>query len=278
MSDGKGENKMTFAAAVVVYNMACSDSPTCQALEALADSDISVLIYDNSTTDYHNRAYCEKKGWAYLGGTGNVGISKAYNACIDYLTSGHETDTLCLFDDDTHLTEDYFQALRQAKESSGGHIFVPMIFAAGNLISPCILKPGHRVIPFEKPEDAFAYTGDELSAINSCMAIDLCLFKDFRYDEHIFLDGVDHHFTRQMRQRGEGLHIIDYRCDHAFSGTEKPPKASALVRFGIYAKDYRYILRNEKKSYLRLVGKRALRLTVQYRSLAFLRAFFKTKS
>ena len=47
---------MTFAAAVVVYNVACPDSPTCQALEALKDADISVLIYDNSTADYGNRA------------------------------------------------------------------------------------------------------------------------------------------------------------------------------------------------------------------------------
>lgn len=266
---------MTFAAAVVVYNMACPDSPTCQALEALADKDISVLIYDNSTADYGNRAYCENKGWTYLGGTGNMGISKAYNACIDYLTDGHETDLLCLFDDDTHLTDDYFDALRQAKETSDGHIFVPAIFAAGKLISPCILKPGHRVIPFADPAEAAAYKGSEMSAINSCMAIDLCVFKDFRYDENIFLDGVDHHFTRQMKEQGETLHIIDYRCDHAFSGTEKPPVKSALIRFGIYAKDYRYILRDDKSSYLRLVGKRALRLTAQYRTLAFFKKFFQ---
>ena len=224
---------MTFAAAVVVYNVACPDSPTCQALEALGDSDISVLIYDNSTADYGNRAYCESKGWVYLGGTGNVGISKAYNACVDYLLDSHETDLLCLFDDDTHLTGDYFDALRRAKEASDGHIFVPTIFAAGNLISPCILKPGHRVIPFADPAEAAAYTGGEMSAINSCMAIDLRIFKDFRYDENIFLDGVDHNFPCQMREKGELLHIMDYRCDHAFSGTEKPPMQSALVRFRV---------------------------------------------
>ena len=266
---------MTFAAAVVVYNMACPDSPTCQALKALADPDVSVLIYDNSTADYGNRAYCENLGWTYLGGNGNVGISKAYNACIDYLTSGHETDLLCLFDDDTHLSGDYFHALRRAKEGSDGHIFVPMIFAAGNLISPCILKPGHRVTTFADPAEAAAYTGDEMSAINSCMAIDLGIFRDFRYDEHIFLDGVDHYFTCRMRQKGERLHIIDYRCDHAFSGTEKPPVKSALVRFGIYAKDYAYILKDNKAAYLRLVGKRALRLTAQYRTFAFIKKFFQ---
>ena len=266
---------MTFAAAVVVYNMACPDSPTCQALKALDDPDISVLVYDNSTADYGNRAYCENLGWVYLGGNGNMGISKAYNACIDYLTSGHETDVLCLFDDDTHLTGAYFDALRRAKEASDGHIFVPMIFAADQLISPCILQPGHRVTTFTDPAEATSYTGNDLSAINSCMAIDLCIFKDFRYDENIFLDGVDHYFTCQMRQKDEKLHTIDYRCDHAFSGTEKPPVQSALVRFGIYAKDYPYILKDNKAAYLRLVGKRALRLTAQYRTFAFIKALSK---
>lgn len=268
---------MTFAAAVVVYNVACSDSPTCQALEALADQDISVLIYDNSTADYGNRTYCESRGWTYLGGNGNVGISKAYNACIDCLMQGRQAHMLCLFDDDTHIDPAYFTALEQACEGAQENIFVPLIYAAGSLMSPCLLDKGHRVTPFNDGEEALSYSGNSLSAINSCMALRTSLFADFRYDENIFLDGVDHHFVLTMRKKGERIRVFPYRCDHAFSGTEKPPIKSALVRFGIYAKDYRYILRNNNKSYLRLVGKRALRLTAQYRSLAFLKIFYKQK-
>ena len=264
---------MSFAAAVVVYNTACQDSPTCRALQKL--SDVTVLIYDNSTRDYGNRAFCEAAGWVYLGGDGNLGLSKAYNACIDYLTENGKADMLCLFDDDTDLEPAYFDALEKARAETDGHIFVPMIFAGGGLISPCILNPGHKVRMFADEQEAKTYTGENLSAINSCMAIDLCIFKDFRYDENIFLDGVDHYFTCQMRQKGEKLHIIDYRCDHAFSGTEKPPVKSALVRFGIYAKDYSYILKDNKAAYLRLVGKRALRLTAQYRTFAFIKVLNK---
>ena len=267
---------MTFAAVVVLYNRACADSPTCCALAKLADPDVSVLIYDNSTSDYGNREACVRNGWVYLGGTGNLGISKAYNACIDHLMDGHQTDLVCLFDDDTQLDPSYFAMLRQAKERSDARIFVPMIFAAGTLISPSLLKPGHRVSLFANQQEAAAYTGRELTAINSCMAIDLQIFETFRYDEAIFLDGVDHHFTSRMQEKGETIQTFPYCCDHGFSGTEKPPKQSALVRFRIYAKDYKYILRQEKAAYWRLVGKRALRLTVQYRSLAFLKTFFDT--
>lgn len=258
---------MSFAATVVIYNTACQQSPTCRALENL--SDVTVLIYDNSTRDFGNREYCEKAGWVYLGGQGNMGLSKAYNACIDYLTENPVADMLCLFDDDTDLEPAYFEALEKAR-AEGGRIFVPMIFAGGGLISPCILHKGHKVQMFASEEEARAYTGENLSAINSCMAIDMEIFKDFRYNENIFLDGIDHNFTQAMK--GEKIRLLDYRCNHAFSGTEKPPMASALVRFKIYAKDYAYILRDNKAAYYRLVGKRALRLTIQYKTLAFLKA------
>lgn len=263
---------MSFAAAVVIYNTACQDSPTCRALQKL--SDITVLIYDNSTRDFGNREFCESAGWVYLGGQGNLGLSKAYNACIDYLKDGNKADMLCLFDDDTDLEPAYFDALEKARQK-GGRIFVPAIFAGGALISPCILDAAYRVRTFADEAEAQAYTGEHLSAINSCMAIDLEIFDDFRYDENIFLDGIDHNFTQAMKARGEKIHMMDYRCNHAFSGAEKPPKASALVRFKIYAKDYAYILRGNKAAYYRLVGKRALHLTAQYKTLAFLKAMLK---
>lgn len=266
---------MAFAAAVVVYNTACQDSPTCRALQKL--SDVTVLIYDNSTRDFGNRAFCESAGWVYLGGEGNLGLSKAYNACVDYLMAHQKADMLCLFDDDTDLDPAYFDALQAARARTDGHIFVPMIFAGGGLISPCVLDAGHKVRMFASEEEAKTYSGENLSAINSCMAIDLAVFADFRYDENIFLDGIDHNFTQQMKKRGEKIHILDYRCNHAFSGVEKPPKQSALVRFKIYAKDYAYILKENKAAYYRLVGKRALRLMLQYKSPVFLKYLIKPR-
>ena len=97
------------------------------------------------------------------------------------------------------------------------------------------------------------------------------------FSENVFLDGVDHNFILQMRQRGEKIKVFPYRCDHAFSGTEKPPVKSALVRFRIYAKDYKYILGENKLAYYRLVGKRALHLTAQYKTLAFLKALYQAQ-
>ena len=254
-------------AVVVMYNTYCQESPTCMALKKTEK--IRVIIYDNSTRDMGNREYCESLNWVYLGGDGNKGISKAYNACIDYIKEKGIKGIICLFDDDTAVEPAYFESLYKAR-AKGEKILVPLIYSANKLISPCVLKKGHRVIPFESKWAVLNYKGNEISAINSCMAIDTSVFDNYRYDENIFLDGVDHYFISQMHQRGIEIGVMDYCCNHAFSGTEHPPKQAALTRFKIYAKDYKYILRNEKLSYIKLVGKRALSLCVKYKTLEFL--------
>lgn len=256
------------AAIVVIYNKRCEDSPTCCALSKL--NDIKVLIYDNSTSDFFNEQYCKTKGWIYFGGMGNIGISRAYNTCINRLFKEYFDGLVCLFDDDTNIDKNYFFCLREAVKESANKIFVPLIYSADKLLSPCILQKGHKVKEFNNGQAAIKYVGNDISAINSCMAINMKIFKNYRYDENIFLDGVDHHFVTDMRSQGESITVFEYRCNHNFSGTEHPSKQAAIKRFSIYAKDYRYILKDNKFSYFKLVGKRALSLCFKYKTLVFL--------
>lgn len=264
------ENRSITAAIVVVYNKRCADSQTCTGLSAGENPVSRVLVYDNSTTNVveENRAFCERHGWMYLGGTGNNGLSKAYNACMDALNG--ETGVVCLFDDDTTVDGAYFESLNRGLAQSDAELLVPVIFSGGSLISPCIRQPDYRCRLFDSEQALRAYTGSELTAINSGMAIDLSVFADYRYDEHVFLDGIDHTFVEDQKKLGRKIYILDYRCNHEFSGMEKPPMKSAMVRFRIFAKDFKYILRDKKSAYFLLAGRRALHLTVQYRSLSFL--------
>lgn len=259
---------MKIYAVVVIYNINCAGSPTCQALRRMDDPELTVLIYDNSTRDFGNLVDCQELGWRYMGGDGNVGLSKAYNRCIDFLTEQGAEGFLCLFDDDTDITPAYFTALREAA-SSGGALFAPLVMSNGRLLSPCRINGCYQTALFPDEKAAFAYAGDDMTAINSGMAAALSVFDDYRYDENIFLDGVDHTFVKDMAARGIRLRLLNYHCQHQFSGDEKPPKAAALIRFQIYAKDHAYIFRNQKASYWYLVGKRAAHLTLQYRSLSF---------
>ncbi len=264
----QGEN---VAAVVVVYNVFCGDSPTCKALENHRDLCGTVLIFDNSTRDLGNRAWCEKRGFSYLGGEGNLGISKAYNKSLDFIREKESVEIVCLFDDDTHVNKAYFESLLLAAQEEKPSVFLPLIYTGETLLSPCRLDDNFLVAPFSNEKEALCYTGNDLSGINTGMAIRRSVFSEYRYDENVFLDGVDHRFMLDMRGRGVLIRVFPYRCHHEFSGAERPPKKAALTRFCIYAKDYRYLLKNRPLAYLKLVGKRALRLTLQYRSLAFVK-------
>lgn len=263
------EYQHNFAVAVVIYNVHCSESETCQSLEKIQDSTLKVLIFDNSTRDFGNRGFCEHRNWVYLGGNGNVGISKAYNAVVDYLAP-HNTDCiLCLFDDDTQIDKRYFELLEKSLQTSDCKIHVPFVYSQNVIISPSKRKQGYRTSLFQSENEALEFDGKQMTAINSGMALDIRLFQNYRYDENIFLDGVDHSFIADMHKRGEEIQPFPYRCDHLFSGNTKQTKTAALSRFSIFVKDFRYILREDKVAFAYLVGKRMLRLTLQYRTWDF---------
>ena len=264
-------------AAVVLYNHECELSATCRALSALPAGTMRVLLWDNSTRDVGAAAFCRAHGWTYLGGTGNLGLSRAYNACLDHLRAQGAEGLLCLFDDDSEVDEAYFSAVLAAHRANPDRILAPVVRSGGTLLSPCRMKPGMRTERFSSEDALKAAPEEGLSAINSGLAIPLSLLRDYRYDEHIFLDGVDHRFLQDMRARGHGLALMDYTFDHAFSGDERPPMPSALRRFEIYARDYAYILRDRPRDFWALALRRALRLTLQYRSPAFLRVLSRVK-
>lgn len=264
------EKPERLAAVVVVYNTRCEDSITCQALKTVSKQNISVTIYDNSTEDYGNRVYCEEKGWQYLGGEGNIGLSKAYNACIDALIG--KIDWICLFDDDTVITGDYFSMLRDAIQG-GDDLYAPLIFSNQRILSPCRIREDFRAILFPDEETVLSYTGKDLTAINTGMAISMRIFQDYRYDERIFLDGIDHVFVRDMAKRGIYVHPFPYTCEQNFSADEKSSEESAKKRFSIFCKDMKYVLKEDSKNYRRLILRRALRLTMQYKTRAFLQIF-----
>lgn len=267
---------MNITALIVVYNRTCAESLTCRQLLALGSNAPQVIIFDNSTSDFGNREFCRENGWVYLGGQGNLGLSKAYNACIDHLKTQGFDGFVCLFDDDTEVSAEYFQAL-EAAIAAGGQLFVPFIYADGRLLSPCRITPAHKTLLFPDEKTALAYRGQDVTAINSGMAMDISIFRDYRYDEHIFLDGIDHTHLQKLAEKNLRPAFLQVRFNHNFSGNEKPPKAAALTRFRIFAKDYAYIFRENKTRYWYLAGKRAVKLTLQYKSPVFLKILINPK-
>lgn len=264
-------------AIIVTYNICCSDSKTCQSLLSQTSQSFDVIVYDNSVRDYGNRSFCAEHGWQFLGGYGNKGLSVAYNAAIDYLKQTNKTGWICLLDDDTTLPENFVQKMTEyAGDSQSIDILLPILRQNGKIISPCRIQRRNRY--FRSVRECLSAAPNELQAFNSCMTINLSVFAAYKYDERIFLDGVDHAFLRDMRTKGKIVGIVPVECEQRFSGGEKASHSSAVIRFRIYSKDSRILYESTPLRFWLIVGKRALHLTLLYKSLDFIKILFSKQT
>lgn len=219
---------------VVIYNKSCADSLTCQSI-VQAEKPPAVWIVDNSTKDYGNAEYCKEHGWRYLSMQGNAGLSKAYNAALAQLG---DADGLVIWaDDDTCFPPTYFMQLTDyAQTHPQAALFLPVVRSGERWISPCIAGK-YRVHPVESMEQL---KGKPITAINSGMAARLLLYQDYRYDENLFLDCIDHDFMRWCRQNDVGIKIMeDVILQQSFFADSRPQRKAALFRRKLFVRDFR---------------------------------------
>lgn len=208
----------TFYAVVVLYNIEITNSQTCLNIEKIKNHDINLIIVDNSTKKNNNKLLCEKKHWTYISMNGNAGLSKAYNRVLDSLIN--KSGVVIWFDDDSNLTQEYFDHLELAvEENPEFDIFVPIIQGQdGHFWSPNEyrffknkqLKTANQMIK-----------NNRFNAINSCTAVRLNVYKKYRYDEKLFLDQVDHSFFEDQREKNRNFFKLNTIINHNFSTKNK---------------------------------------------------------
>lgn len=215
---------------VVAYNCAIDEIP-CLKSTLASPSVGQVIVCDNSTEQNCNAERAEELGITYLPMEGNVGLPKAYNAGVE--ECGEEI--LCIFDDDTRVGTDYFDAVAELSNSSRKwDIALPLVMDGSDILSPCIFK-GYRARPFLN--SAQIKSSDNLSGINSGMVIKREVFSTIQYDERLFLDFVDHRFLQDARNLGMSIVYLDgpvLQQDYALS-SDSPDTASR--RLCIFEKD-----------------------------------------
>ncbi len=219
------------SALIVVYNKRIAE---CAAFASLAGiGGVDIYVADNSTRDMGNKAFAHHAGFTYISMHGNAGLSKAYNTVIDKLEKNN--DILCLFDDDTTIFPDYFEALREdAAAYQSVDIFAPIVTDAKGMLSPCVFKGlrGRRASCLNDiPEHS-------ISVINSGLAVRTKVFGNCRFDEDLFLDYVDHAFIKcAAGQCKSKIRIMDVTLTQQFSGSQKLSKRDAVRRYQIFRKD-----------------------------------------
>jgi hypothetical protein len=192
-----------------------------------------VLVLDNSTEENDNAEYCAQQGWQYISMEGNKGLAKAYNQAAERLYGNYTV--MCLFDDDSNVTQGYFDSLREALEAQPDiKVLLPLVYDAHGLMSPSIIN-GFSVRRAASIDDL---TQQNMTGINSGMAIRTSVFEKYRYDEAYFLDYIDHAFLRDMRSIGNkiGFFNADMKHETMFE-TESVSIDTIRKRFMIFKKD-----------------------------------------
>jgi GT2 family glycosyltransferase len=231
----KSKKKLNIYAVIVVYNKCCRVSPSCM---SVLKQELIPIIVDNSTSDYGNKEFSTNNNCIYINMHGNKGLSKAYNAALDYL-DGKEGVVVWL-DDDTQVSNAFFVALKRSIANMiKTQVFLPVVFSISkseNILSPCL----YGRYKMRRPKSLNYLFGKRISAINSGMAVRLEVYKSYRYDESLFLDCIDHDFMCMCHDRNIKISLVDEaRVYQDFSGDKANTGSVTLNRFMIFKKDFR---------------------------------------
>ncbi|MGF1943695.1 glycosyltransferase [Enterococcus casseliflavus] len=226
--------------AVILYNKEFSESFSINSLiNSSANKNSKIIVFDNSSDrsikNINQRSVPNKI--EYLNSNhGNIGLSKAYNLIVDYLweIGAKPTDYLCLLDDDTELSSEFFEKVNYLIDERKDIIF-PVIVGQNNKV----YSPNNwgyiKNSKFNFKQSII--DNYNINAINSCLTIKMKIFEKFRYNESLFLDQVDQLFFDSIRNRGYSYGLANVIVIQNFSQRDSVYGNSYLQRFNIRTKD-----------------------------------------
>lgn len=182
---------MEYYAIVILYNKRIEESLTITHLMMMSNEKIHIIILDNSNQEYvlQNQKYPQNQHFQYHCMNRNVGLSRAYNYALWLLSDKNKNDIVIWFDDDTPVSEEYFKILQEKAENIKYDVFAPIIYGQDGVIySPNeigLLKGRYLKTPNQKIHI------EKFNAINSCLAVRLHVYRNYTYDEKLFMDCVD---------------------------------------------------------------------------------------
>ncbi|WP_279166997.1 glycosyltransferase [Thomasclavelia cocleata] len=238
---------------LVIYNKNYHDSKTIQDLNQIKDLDKkNIIVVDNSTKDYNNQNIIKEYGYQYISMNGNKGLPKAYNQGLNKIDKN--ANLVCLFDDDTAVEKIYFDTALNYINGEEADVYIPVVKDQLGMLSPLIMKNlyCHRV------KNIDVLNNENISAINSGMIIKSEVFKNYKYDENLFLDFVDHDFMKSMKKQNRNIVIMkNNMLIQDFSLVSDSGK-KAKIRFKILKKDLKYFYRNHPFYYYYVIIRRKL--------------------
>ncbi|MGN8631789.1 glycosyltransferase [Blautia sp. HCP3S3_G3] len=224
---------MKFIAGIVLYNPEEKNLLWIKELNYKTIFD-KILIYDNSK-DNHVGFFSSEK-ITYITNQTNDGLSKPYNRMIE-ISINENADYLCLLDQDSDYSpEEINNMILFLRENTN------------SVSDSVIIAPRSYAVNTPRVERGNYLTSVDY-AINSGSFLQLRLIKktELRYDEHIFLDGVDFEFGWQIRDLGYKISIYEdsvYEQNLGYKlGEDDRFTHHNAFRYYLITKNRRYIYR-----------------------------------
>lgn len=251
-----------FYVIIVIYNISCNDSIS---YIRAKESSVKIIVCDNSTKDFKNKEIVESDGHIYINMHGNKGLSKAYNVAISKIDTNNKY--VCLFDDDTDMGSQYFDKALKYINRTDGDILLPVVKTDTRILSPCQFRKKRCV----EVKDLKELSTGFISAINSGIVIKSNIFKDYRYNENIFLDYLDHDFMRTMNKQHKKIVIMEDNVLNQNFSMESNSLEASYKRLCILNHDLKEYYKNDYIMYIYQIFAYKLVMIKKYKSLKFLK-------
>lgn len=245
---------------IVLYNCSCLESTS---YKNLKENGVRVIVCDNSTRDYGNKNIVESDGYIYINMNGNKGLSKAYNAALNQISD--DCQFICLFDDDTNISKEYFDKSLEYMNVEEADIFLPIVKTETKVLSPCQFK-NKKVIEVRNSNEI---DKKYISGINSGIIIRKTVFDDFKYNENIFLDYIDHYFMKEMVKRHKEIKIMEDNILYQDFSIENNTLESAYKRLCILNHDLKEFYRGDYLTYFIQITAYKLVMIKKFKTLKF---------
>lgn len=197
---------------------------------------VKLIVLDNSKEEIEQE---NLKLWKstysetiiYSSNNGNVGLSKAYNNALKMIPD--DSYWIMISDDDTLFSKEYIYNVIKAAAINKTDIISGIVNSSKKIISPA-KKLG---IPTKYINEPGIHSN--IFCINSGLTIKSNVYdKIGLYDEHLFLDGIDHLFSDKLIANGlNTIEIVPGNISQSFSA-EVNDYNSKKNRIKIYSKDW----------------------------------------
>ncbi len=190
---------------------------------------VKLVIWDNSPSQMINTKTIEEIEFEceYFHSKENLSLAKIYNTVVN---NNSDYDSIFIFDQDSVLTEEYFEKMFTAKSLYKNiNLFIPKIIHDKKVLSPAkrFLYKGR----YYSSINPGIHSSKDLLCIASGMVVRTKCVKNYvQFDEKLSFYGIDSKFCFDFSKQFKEYFLIDYTLSHNLSKYETEDIKTKLWR------------------------------------------------